>query len=243
MVSDFSKIKCLVVDDEPIAIRGIVNSINKVDFLVVANTCASALEAGKILHDEKIDLMFLDINMPHLNGLEFIETLENPPLVIITTAYSEYALEGYRLQVVDYLLKPISFQRFCQAVKKAQSLLQLNSNTSNTPSSDILYVRQEGDKFQKINYKDILFIEALENYVKIHFLDETIIIHQTMIALEESLPNKLFFRVHKSYLINMSHISSIMGGRVFINQHEIPISRTKKELLLESVVYKNLISK
>lgn len=242
MHSDSSKIKCLVVDDEPIAIRGIVNSINKVDFLVVANTCNSAIEAGEILQREKIDLLFLDINMPHLSGLEFLETLENPPLVIITTAYSEYALEGYRLQVVDYLLKPILFQRFYQAVKKAQSLLEQSKSVSNPPS-DTLYVRQDGDKFERINYKEILFIEGLENYVKIHFLNKSLVIHQTMIALENLLPNDLFFRVHKSYLINVSHIDSIMGGRVFINKHEIPISRAKKELLLESVVSKNLISK
>lgn len=242
MHSDSSKIKCLIVDDEPIAITGIINNINKVDFLVVTNTCSSALEAGEILQCEKIDLIFLDINMPYLSGLEFLETLENPPLVIITTAYSEYALEGYRLQVVDYLLKPIIFQRFYQAVKKAKSLLEQNKNIINH-SLDTLYVRQDGDKFERINYKEILFIEGLENYVKIHLLNKILIIHQTMIALEDLLPSDLFFRVHKSYLINVSYIDSIMGGRVFIRQHEIPISRSKKELLLESVVFKNLISK
>ena len=138
-----SKLKCLVVDDESIAIRGIANYISKLDFLEVAGSCSSALEAAEILKKKEIDLMFLDINMPHLSGLEFLESLEKPPLTIITTAYSEYALDGFRLHVVDYLMKPIAFQRFFQAVSKAQEMFctQIILQNENEGAIMDMYVR------------------------------------------------------------------------------------------------------
>ena len=238
-------LRCLVVDDEPTAREGIVDLIDNVDFLNVAGTCSSAMEAATVLQKGDIDLLFLDINMPHLSGLDLLESLEDPPLTILTTAYSEYALEGYRLQVVDYLLKPISFKRFYQAVLKAQDTFntrELAQNTSIENKNAFLYVRQS-DGFQKIDWKDILYVEGLENYVKMHFKDKQLIVHQTMNSIEESLPKDAFFRVHKSYLVNVNHIDSINGTRVFIDSHELPISRHRKDELLNTVVYKNLISK
>ncbi|AZB24183.1 MULTISPECIES: LytR/AlgR family response regulator transcription factor [Chryseobacterium] len=244
MSNNIPKMKCLIVDDEPLARFHLKELANQIDFLSVEETCATALEADARVKESEIDLLFLDINMPYLNGIDFLEQLENPPLCILTTAYSEYALEGFRLQVVDYLLKPIAFNRFYQAVNKAQQQFIINEKLKkNTPLDDpFLYVRQS-DTFIKVSWVDILYIESMQNYTKLHFKDKSLVIHQTMKAIEESLPSEHFFRIHKSFLINIIHIDMISGGRLFINKTELPISRTRKEELLNQVVYKKLISK
>lgn len=236
--------KCLIIDDEPLARFHLKELAGQIDFLSVEGTCATALEADAKVKESEIDLLFLDINMPYLTGLEFLEQLENPPLCILTTAYSEYALEGFRLQVVDYLLKPIAFNRFYQAVNKAQQQFIISEKLKKNTSLDdpFLYVRQS-DSFIKVSWVDILYIESMQNYTKLHFKDKSLVIHQTMKAIEESLPSDHFFRIHKSYLINITHIDMISGGRLFINKIELPISRTRKEELLNQVVYKKLISK
>ena len=238
-------LRCLVVDDEPIAREGMVDLINNVDFLSVAGTCSSAMEAVTFLQANPVDLLFLDVNMPYLSGLDMLETLEKPPLTILATAYSEYALEGFRLQVVDYLLKPITFKRFYQAALKAQQTFQereLAQSTTKENQSPFLYVKQN-DGFQKIVWKDILYVESMENYVKIIFADKQLIAHQTMTSIEEMLPKDAFFRIHKAYLVNIYHIDSISGGRIFAGNRELPLSRHRKEELLQSVVYKNLIGR
>lgn len=241
---EITKMRCLVVDDESIAIKGIVHHISKLDFLEVIATCSSAIEAADILNQKEIDLMFLDINMPHLTGLEFLESIDNPPLTIITTAYSEYALDGFRLQVVDYLLKPITFQRFFQAASKAQNLFhsQLLIENQHEPIQKQMYVRQ-GDAFLRIEWEDLYYAEGMQNYIKLHFRHTVIIIHQTMTSLEEMLPKDYFFRIHRSYLINLSHIQKIAGGQVTILDTNLPIARLRREELLNTTVYKNLISK
>ncbi len=238
-------LRCLVVDDEPIAREGIVDLADKVDFLTVAGACGSAMEAVEFLRMNQVDLMFLDVNMPYLTGLEMLETIEKPPLTILTTAYSEYALEGYRLQVVDYLLKPITFRRFWQAALKAQQTFQerealQNAGTEN--GSPFLYIKQN-DGFQKIARQDILFVEGMENYVKFILSDRQLVAHQTMTSIEEMLPKDEFFRIHKSFLVNIHHIDMISGGRIFVGKHELPLSRGRKDELMQSVVYKNLIGK
>lgn len=244
MSSNIPKMKCLIVDDEPLARFHLKELADRIDFLSVEDTCATALEADAKVKEKEIDLLFLDINMPYLNGIDFLEQLEHPPLCIFTTAYSEYALEGFRLQVVDYLLKPTAFNRFYQAVNKAQQQFIISEKLKkNSPLDDpFLYVRQS-DTFIKVSWVDILYIESMQNYTKLHFKDKSLIIHQTMKAIEESLPSEHFFRIHKSFLINIIHIDMISGGRVFINKTELPISRTRKEELLNQVVYKKLISK
>lgn len=238
------KIKCLIIDDEPLARFHLKEMADQIDFLDVVDTCASALEANIKIQEHPIDLLFLDINMPYLSGLEFLEQLENPPMCILTTAYSEYALEGYRLQIVDYLLKPIAFNRFYQAVNKAQQQFIITEKLKkNTALEDpFLYVRQ-GDAFIKVSWVDILYIESMQNYVKLHFKDKSLVIYQTMKSIEESLSDEHFFRIHKSFLVNVTHIEMISGGRLYINKIELPISRNRKEELLNQVVYKKLISK
>lgn len=242
--TDGRALKCLIVDDEPIAIEGIINYINRMDFLEVEDSCSSAIEAAEILKKKEIDLMFLDINMPYLSGLEFLESLEKAPMTILTTAYSEYALEGFRLHVVDYLLKPIAFQRFFQAASKAQKMFrsQILLHNNGEDSKSNMYIRQ-GDSFDRIAWQDILYVEGMQNYLKLHFKDKTLVIHQTMTSLEEILPKDTFFRIHRSFLLNISYIDSISGGRIFINGKELPISKQRKEDLLNTVVYKNLLSK
>ncbi|WP_370033442.1 LytR/AlgR family response regulator transcription factor [Flavobacterium sp. 28YEA47A] len=236
-------IRCLVVDDEPLARHSIIDFIEKIDFLEVIGSCASALEASEYVQNGQVDLLFLDINMPYLSGLEFLDSLERPPMAIFTTAYSEHALEGYRLQIVDYLLKPITFQRFYQASLKAQQLFSLTASAKQQiPADPFLYIRQ-GEGFQKISWTDILYIEGMQNYAKLHFKNQILVIHQTMISLEETLPKEKFFRIHKSFLVNIDHIDSIAGGRLFINGQQLPISRTRREALLKEVVYKNLLSR
>lgn len=243
MTAKDTLLKCLVIDDEPLARRAIVDFIAKVDFLEATRSCASAIEAIDLLATESFDLLFLDINMPYLSGIEFLETITNPPMVIFTTAYSEHALEGYRFDVVDYLLKPIDFKRFYQAALKAKQLYILKADKETIPAKDsFLYVRQE-DSFIKIDWNTLLYIEGMQNYLKLHLIDKTIVIHQTMTAIEELLPQDSFYRIHKSYLVNINHIESISGTRLFVNKKELPISRMRKETLLKEVVYKKLLSR
>jgi len=237
-------LQCLIVDDESYAIEGIANHVSKLGFLEVAATCSSAIEAGETLRSKNIDLMFLDINMPDLSGLEFLESLDNPPLTIFTTAYSEYALEGYRLNVVDYLLKPISFQRFYQAVEKAIEVFstRLSVQKGEGSISSEMYIRQ-GDSFIKIMWEDILYVESMQNYLKLFFEEKTYTIHQSMTSLEELLPQDFFFRIHKSYLVNVSKIDLVSGGRIFVKGKELPLSKHRKEELFNNVILKKLISK
>lgn len=242
--TEFRKLRCLIVDDEPVAIDGLIHYVTKLDFLEVTQSCFSAIEAEKVLKTKEIDLMFLDINMPYLSGLDFLETLVNPPLTILTTAYSEYALEGYRLNVVDYLLKPIGFQRFFQAASKAREVFKsrlLLENKEDITESN-LYVRQ-GDRFNRILWKDILYIEGMQNYVRLHFNGKSLIIHQTMTSLEQMLPDNNFFRIHRSYIVNVNRIDSVSGNRVFINGKELPISTAKRDDFYNKVVYNKLISR
>ena len=238
------RLRCLIVDDESIAIDGIMNYVQKLYFLEIVETCSSAIEAIEVLKNKDIDLMFLDINMPHLSGLEFLESLDKAPLTILTTAYSEYALDGFRLNVVDYLLKPYTFQQFFQASQKALDLYKSRIIIENGDSEKSLntYIRL-GESFQKINLEDILFVEAMQNYLKLHFKDKSFVIHQTMISIEEVLPKSSFFRIHNSFLVNINHIEIISGNRLLINGTELPISKHRKEDFLNSVVFKNILSK
>ncbi len=241
--NDF-QIRCLIVDDEENAIDGIADYLKELHNFQIVDTCFSAIEAMAILKNNSVDLMFLDINMPRLSGLEFLESLQNPPIVILTTAYSEFALDAFRLNVVDYLLKPYTFQRFFQATQKAVELFksQRFSDTPTVDKSNDMYIRQ-GDSFQKINCNDILLIEAMQNYLKIYLTNDKFIIHQTMSAIKEILPKGTFFRVHNSFLVNVNHIDTIGKTRLTINKKEVPISKYRKEAFMNSVVYKKLMSK
>lgn len=236
--------RCLIVDDEIYAIEGVADYLGEIGGFEIVASCCSAMEAIEVLKTQKIDLMFLDINMPRLTGLEFLELLERPPLTILTTAYAEFALDGFRLNVVDYLLKPYSLQRFFTAVSKAQELYQSKLLLEKDDRTKVvtMYIRQ-GTSYQRIEWEEILFVEGMQNYLKLYFADKEYIIHQTMSSLEDMLPKDSFFRIHNSYLVHVKHIDSVSSGRVMVKGKELPLSKYRREDFFNSVVYKNLISK
>jgi two-component system LytT family response regulator len=220
-------IRCLVVDDKPLAIDILADYISKTDFLELAGSTTNPLEALSILRDQQIDLVLLDIQMPELTGLQFMKIAGNKVKFILTTAYAEYALEGYEHNVVDYLLKPIPYERFYRAAEKALDLLKppipesLPSVSPIVPA-EFIFVKTE-HRIQKINLSDIIYIEGLQNYVLIQTLTERVMSLQTLKKLEEQLPSAQFARVHKSYIVAMRHISAIERSRIFINGSTIPI--------------------
>lgn len=233
--------KCLIIDDEPPAQRIIENFVQQTSGLKLAGKCFHAREALDFLHKNTVDLFFLDINMPIINGLAFLRTLQNPPLVIITTAYREYAIEGYELNVVDYLTKPITYERFFQAVDKAMARFhQKKQNpepvTGNTGKpAGFIFVKDDKITY-KIDLDSIQFIESMGDYVKIITTEKNFVTNQTMIHIEELLPSERFSRVHKSFIVALEHIDSITGNRITINNYNaIPIGKTYRKAFLDLI--------
>ena len=215
-------INCLVVDDEPIAREGLMEYIRQIDYLH-AIECKSATEAAGLLQKHKTDLIFLDIQMPKLTGIDFVKALADPPLIIFTTAYSEYALEGFELDVVDYLLKPISFPRFLKSVEKAQSYLHARNKEVDI-TRDFFFIKCNG-KIEKIIMAEVIFIEAMANYVIIHTRQKKYITYLTFSGIEEQLPEYLFVRIHKSFLVAISAIQTIDGTEVITASARLPLSK------------------
>jgi|APCry1669188910_1035180.scaffolds.fasta_scaffold01382_8 DNA-binding LytR/AlgR family response regulator len=232
-------INCLIVDDEPIARKGLLEYIRQIDYLNAVAQCKSATEAASLLQKNKIDLIFMDIQMPKLTGIEFVKALANPPLIIFTTAYSEYALEGFELDVVDYLLKPISFARFLKSAEKAQSYIHArNKEVSITP--DFFFIKCNG-KIEKIIMADVVYIEAMANYVIIHTNQKKYIAYLTFSGIEEQLPAHLFVRIHKSYLVAISAIQTIDGNDVMTSSMRLPMSKNYRNDVMnriESLLFK-----
>jgi DNA-binding LytR/AlgR family response regulator len=228
------KIKCLVIDDEPPARDILKKHIAGVEALELSGDCSNAVEALTFLQHQPVDLLFLDIQMPHILGTSFIRTMKNPPKVIFTTAFRKYAIEGFDLNAVDYLLKPISFERFLQAVNK---VLQINltapghTNNSGEAAAEqahpFLYFRVER-KMVKVFLDDVLFVESLKDYIKIFTTNKTIITKQPISSLEELLPSDAFIRIHRSYIIAVNKIDSFNADSVEIRKNELPIGRLYK---------------
>lgn len=233
-------INVFIVDDEPLALDVLETYVEKIPELNLVNKCSNALEANEALKETQVDLMFLDIQMPQLTGIDFLKTLSNPPLVIFTTAYPNYAIEGFELNAMDYLLKPISLERFMKAVNKAieQIHLQQRDSSSGGGESDFIFVKAD-KKLIKINYSDILYIEGLKDYVIIRMERGRVITLQTMKSLEEKLPSGLFKRIHRSYIVSLGKINAIVGNMVEIvekNQPKhLPIGKNYREQLLELI--------
>ncbi len=221
------KMKCLIIDDEPLARDLLEDNIRQVPFLELTGTCSNALEALDVIHREKIDLLFLDIQMPGLNGIQFLQTLKQPILVVFITAYEKFAIEGYNLDVVDYLLKPVAFDRFLKAANKAQELFALRSKPV---SPDFIFVHADYN-LVKISFNDVIYVEGLKDYVKIHLASSQrpVITRMSMKSLEELLPMKKFMRIHKSFILSVEKIISIRKGRVKIAAAELPISDSYAE--------------
>lgn len=238
-------INVIIVDDEPLAQDVLETYIEKMPELNLVKKCNNALEANEALKSNDIDLMFLDIQMPQLTGIDFLKTIANPPLVIFTTAYPNYAIEGFELNALDYLLKPISLERFMKAVNKAMDQIELQSKDSGGTTAkdgpDYIFVKAD-KKLVKINYDDILYIEGLKDYVIIRMEKGRVITLQTMKSLEDKLPAAHFKRIHRSYIVGIDKINAIVGNMVEIlekNQPKhLPIGKNYREELLQ-IVNKN----
>jgi DNA-binding LytR/AlgR family response regulator len=232
-----NKIHCLVIDDEPPAREILKQHIAGVEALELAGTCSNAVEAVSFLKEYRVDLLFLDIQMPQLLGTNFIRTLKNPPKVIFTTAYRKYAVEGFELDAVDYLLKPISFERFLKAVNKVLQLdistvraampISIQTEKLNEKSNSFLYFRVER-KMVKVFFRDILYVEGLKDYIKIVTDTKMIVTKYVLSTLEEMLPANDFLRIHKSYIVAINKIDSYNADSVNIAKHELPIGRLYK---------------
>ncbi len=229
-------IKCLVVDDEPPAREIIRRYIEEMPTLELVAECANAIQAFTVLQQQPVDLMFLDIRMPQLNGNDFLKTLKNPPKVILTTAYTEYALEGYELDVVDYLMKPIPFDRFLKAVNKAfqqaaakQEGAQVNEDKK---SESFVYFRADR-KMVKVMLQDILYIESMKDYIKVMTAAGVIITKQSISSVEAMLPEKDFVRVHRSYIVSLDKIKTFTSELIEINKTEIPIGKLYRNGVLK----------
>ncbi len=221
-------INCLVVDDEPIARNGLLEHIRQIDFMHPVATCKSAFEANALLQKSKIDLIYLDIQMPKLTGIDFIKDLKNPPLIIFTTAYPQYAIEGFELDVLDYLLKPISFNRFYKSAMKALGHLSMLGGSVQADGDDFFFLKSN-QKMEKIYIADILYIEGLSNYIIVHTSQKKYIAYLTFKGIEEKLSHQLFIRIHKSFLVSISAIQSVDTNEVHLENCRLPIGKTYRE--------------
>jgi DNA-binding LytR/AlgR family response regulator len=224
--------RCLAVDDEPLALTVIRQFCKRTPFLTLEWEALSAIEAKKIIESNHVDLIFLDINMPNMNGIELIQEMEEMPLVIFTTAYPEFAISGYELNAVDYLLKPFSFDRFTKAVTKASELYTLRQNSVTTPAENYLMIRVEYTTV-RIEIEDIDYIEGLKDYIKIYTNNgKNYVTKSSMKNISERLPQN-FVRAHKSYIVNIEHVSALKNNMIVIGQQQIPLSASNKNMVLE----------
>lgn len=227
--------KCIILDDEPPATRILENYIGKVNFLEKSAVFNDSLKALEFLNTQAADVIFLDIQMPQLTGLQISRIISKDIKVIFTTAYPDFALEGFELNAVDYLLKPISFERFYQAVSKLNTEPK-KEVSSNSNSSDFIFVKTDGkNKFQKLFLDEILYVESLQNYVCIHTKQQQIITHSSLKNVIESLPSTDFIQIHKSFVVSLKHIESTDNFSVFINAKELPIGATFKDAFFERI--------
>lgn len=235
------KFDCLIVDDEPIAREIIKTYCGHLPYLNVIGAIGNALEAKAFLLQQQVDILFLDINMPVMDGVTFLKTLRNPPQVIFTTAYKEYALDAFELSACDYLLKPFSMERFTVAVDKAVERLapvQLSNNSNTSPVEDFVFIKTDG-KIVKILHQDLLYAEASGNYTKIVTSQAVWLPAMTFSTVEELLPKSLFLRIHRSFIVNKSRIDHIEGNRLFIHKTELPISTTYRDQLLKELGFQS----
>jgi DNA-binding LytR/AlgR family response regulator len=220
--------KCIIVDDEPLAIEIVEAYVGRIDELQLVGTFRNAIAAFSFIQQNPVELVFLDIQMPKLSGIEFLKTLKNPPKVIITTAFRDYAIEGFELEVVDYLLKPIPFERFLKSVSKVLSLRGEVQPTATQSSNESFIYFKVDKKMVKTKIAEILYIESIKDYVKVRTADKEIITQQKISYLDESLPRNQFLRVHRSFIVNLDRIDAYTATDVEINKFKVPIGRNYK---------------
>ncbi len=232
-------INCIIIDDEPLSRKGLKEYIADIDFLILLGEFDNPLAATNMLGSGEVQLLFLDIQMPKITGLDFFKTLTNPPAVIFTTAYPQYALDGFEVNALDYLVKPISFDRFLKSAMKAKEFYEVRQKnnteiiTGNTP--DYFFIKAD-NKLVKIVFADILFVEALQNYVTIHTTEKKYISYLTFKSVEDYLPAGRFIKVHKSYIISAAKVNSIDGNEIRMGEHRIPISRSLKDEVTDKLL-------
>ncbi|SFH08982.1 LytR/AlgR family response regulator transcription factor [Pontibacter chinhatensis] len=234
--------RCIIVDDEALAREGMESYVAEVDYLELVGSYNSAVAAHNAMQQHPVDLMFLDINMPRLTGLNLLELLPNPPLTILATAYPNFALEGFRLDVVDYLLKPVSLERFLKAVNKARDLylLRQQQQAPQQPAEAEYFFVKHNRALEKVVLADILYVEGMQNYVQIHTTSQKLMVHQTIKAVAERLPEQQFFRIHKSYIVNLSQVQALDGSSVRIGSCLLPLARSQREALLQRIGHRFL---
>ena len=232
------KINCIVIDDEPLARKGLKEYIADIDYLNLVAEFDSPLKATDLVSRGDIQLLILDIEMPKITGLDFFKSLQNPPPVIFTTAYPQYAPDGFEVNALDYLVKPVSFDRFLKATLRAKEFYEVkekNMNTASGQAADYFFIKAD-NKLVKLIYDDILFVEALQNYVVIHTKDKKFITYLTFKSVEEYLPAEKFIKTHKSYIVAAVKIESIEGNNIRIGPHHIPISRNLKDEVMDKLL-------
>ena len=232
------KIKCIITDDEPVARKGLRGYIEKIDFLTLTGECEDAIQLNTLLKTQQVDLIFLDIEMPEMTGLELLSNLTNPSKVIIVSAYEQYALKGYEFEVVDYLLKPVSFDRFLKSANRIHDLLQ----TEQKDADDYIFVKSD-KQLKKILFRDILFIESMENYVIIQTVSSKEIVYTTLKQIHESLPQDIFQQTHRSYIVNINQVNAIDGNLLNVNSYKIPVARNLKDNIFNLILNNRLITK
>jgi len=229
-------IKCIIVEDETLAQDVIKSHLQQINRWELVGVYRNAPEATEALRTQEVDVMFLDIRLPGMSGLHFLRTLTDPPLVVLTTAYAEYAVESYEFSVIDYLLKPISFDRFSKAISKIEDgrLFSLTAREQEHVHEDHIFVKSNS-KFFKVNFSEIVYVQGMKDYLKIHTSEYTLVTHQTMSELEKVLPSRQFIRVHKSYIVAIPHIRSIYGNSIELGKITIPIGINYKDTVMGMV--------
>lgn len=235
------KLNCIIVDDEPVARKILQDYAGDVGFLSVAGVAESPVNASDLLAHHAIDLMFLDINMPRISGLDFLRNTANPPMTIIASAYAEYALDGFDLNVVDYLVKPFSFERFFRACSKARDLYLLRKQAPDG-NIDHFFVKHES-KIEKVPYDQLLYVESMSNYVILHTTSRKMIVYLTLKGIEKDLPADRFLRVHKSFIVNKQKIQSIEGHTLHVSGHQIPISSNLSDDVMKAILNNRLLKR
>ncbi len=237
--------KCIIVDDEPLAREGMEMNIEEVSFLELVGQFSSPIEANNYLVDNEVDLMFLDVEMPEMTGIEFLRSIENQPLTILTTAYSEYSLEGYELGVIDYLVKPVKMDRFMKAANKAKYYYDLKEKSENTAMAigdDYIFLKSDR-KYVRVYLNDILYIKGMKDYVMVYTKEGRIMTAMNVKTIKKQLNNEIFVRVAKSYVININYIDEASQSSVIIQGEEIPIGKTYKDNFIDNYIKNRLVER
>jgi len=237
-------LNCIIVDDEPMARKVLVEYIEDIDFLQLVGKAENPVKANGLLGNNKVDLIFLDINMPQMSGIEFLKTSENLPITILTTAYSEYAIEGFELDVLDYLVKPFSFERFLKACTKAKEYFEVKNKSAENSNKihNYFFVKCNG-KIEKVFYDELVYVQAMLNYVILHTDNKKMIVYLTIKGIEEKLPKSIFLKIHKSTIINTNKIKSIGGNEINLGNAKVTISQNLHDAVTKEILKDKLIKR